>query len=76
MGTAGCKPFLKNLYDYKITHLYKSIQEIYKMKYCVYKHTSPSGKVYIGITRNDPIKRWQNGTAHCWIDCSIQQVCS
>lgn len=29
--------------------------------YKVYKHTSPSGKVYIGITRQDPIKRWQRG---------------
>jgi hypothetical protein len=29
--------------------------------YCVYKHTSPSGKVYIGITGQDPTRRWQNG---------------
>ena len=26
-------------------------------KYCVYKHTSPSNKVYIGITIN-PKRRW------------------
>lgn len=26
----------------------------------VYKHTSPSGKVYIGITSRDPTKRWAN----------------
>ena len=26
--------------------------------YCVYKHTSPSGKVYIGITSDEPTKRW------------------
>ena len=26
--------------------------------YVVYKHTSPSGKVYIGITSQKPIKRW------------------
>lgn len=33
-----------------------------KNTYTVYKHTSPSGKVYIGITNRDPIKRWgQNG---------------
>lgn len=31
-------------------------------KYIVYKHTSPSGKVYIGITkRDDPKKRWKYG---------------
>ena len=33
-----------------------------KRNYCVYKHTSPSGKVYIGITCKNPEKRWgQNG---------------
>lgn len=26
--------------------------------YCIYKHTSPSGKVYIGQTKNNPNKRW------------------
>lgn len=34
------------------------------MEYCVYMHTCPKGKVYIGITRNDPLKRWQNGTGY------------
>ena len=30
--------------------------------YCVYKHTSPSGKVYIGITcRSNPEIRWNKG---------------
>lgn len=29
--------------------------------YSVYKHTSPSGKVYVGITCQDPKKRWGNG---------------
>lgn len=28
------------------------------MAYTVYKHTSPSGKVYIGITSQKPEKRW------------------
>ena len=32
--------------------------------YCVYKHTSPSGKVYIGITKYNPTKRWQNGKGY------------
>lgn len=31
-------------------------------KYCVYKHTSPQGLSYIGVTsRNPPNLRWQNG---------------
>ena len=31
------------------------------MGYTVYKHTSPSGKVYIGITCQKPEDRWKNG---------------
>lgn len=34
------------------------------MSYTVYKHTSPSGKVYIGITRQNVKKRWQNGNGY------------
>lgn len=30
-------------------------------KYIVYKHTAPSGKVYIGITRDKPQHRWKGG---------------
>lgn len=34
-------------------------------KYYVYKHTSPSGKVYIGITGRKPEYRWKsNGTGY------------
>lgn len=32
--------------------------------YIVYKHTSPSGKVYIGITSKVPRKRWSNGNGY------------
>ena len=32
--------------------------------YCVYKHTSPTGKVYIGITSRSVEKRWGNGTGY------------
>lgn len=32
-----------------------------KDNYYVYKHTSPSGKIYIGITQQKPSKRWGNG---------------
>ena len=35
------------------------------MSYCVYKHTFPNGKVYIGITSKKPEYRWgKNGTAY------------
>ena len=32
--------------------------------YCVYKHTSPSGKVYIGMTKHNPAERWKNGKGY------------
>lgn len=31
------------------------------MSYCVYRHTCPNGKVYIGITCQNPVKRWACG---------------
>ena len=33
-------------------------------KYCVYKHTAPNGKVYIGITCQNPLRRWNNGKGY------------
>ena len=32
--------------------------------YCVYKHTSPSNKVYVGITSMNPKQRWANGKGY------------
>ena len=34
------------------------------MSYCVYKHTSPQGKIYIGITSLPPQRRWQYGAGY------------
>ena len=31
----------------------------------VYKHTSPSGKIYVGITSKNVLVRWANGKAYC-----------
>lgn len=33
-------------------------------KYTVYKHTAPNGKVYIGITKQKPEYRWNNGNGY------------
>lgn len=30
-------------------------------EYYVYKHTVPNGKVYIGVTKQNPNRRWRNG---------------
>ena len=32
--------------------------------YTVYKHTAPNGKVYIGITKQQPEARWKNGKGY------------
>ncbi len=41
------------------------MEDINIKTYCVYKHTSPSGKSYIGITsKNPPEKRWVNGRGY------------
>lgn len=32
--------------------------------WCVYKHTAPNGKVYIGITSKSPEQRWKNGNGY------------
>ena len=33
-------------------------------KYCVYKHTCPNGKVYVGITCRKPEIRWNHGAGY------------
>lgn len=33
-------------------------------EYTVYKHTAPNGKVYIGITKQKPDRRWRNGDGY------------
>lgn len=33
-------------------------------KWCVYCHTSPSGKIYIGITGQKPEERWRKGNGY------------
>lgn len=43
-------------------------------KYCVYKHTSPSGKVYIGITSQNPIRRWKNGFGYKTQNCFFNAI--
>lgn len=33
-------------------------------KWCVYIHVTPSNKVYVGITSQNPIRRWKNGLGY------------
>lgn len=35
-----------------------------KSNWSVYRHTSPSGKVYVGITTQNPEIRWQYGNGY------------
>ena len=41
-------------------YLMKTIEN----KWSLYRHTSPSGKVYIGITSRNPYYRWNNGRGY------------
>lgn len=44
--------------------------------YCVYMHTSPSGKKYIGLTCQNPESRWANGYGYkgnSYFDRAIQK---
>lgn len=41
-----------------------SLLDIALADYKVYKHTSPSGKVYIGITRDELQHRWRGGNGY------------
>lgn len=36
------------------------------MSYCVYMHTCPNGKKYIGITSIAPHRRWENGSGYAY----------
>lgn len=40
------------------------MNEVSDKKYCIYKHTSPSNKSYIGITSMNPLDRWKNGNGY------------
>lgn len=33
-------------------------------KWCVYIHTVPSGKKYVGLTSKNPEDRWRNGRGY------------
>lgn len=44
-------------------------RKLINRKFCLYKHTSPSNKVYIGITCNSPNRRWRNG--YGYKNCTI-----
>lgn len=46
--------------------------------YTVYKHISPNGKQYVGITKQDVVKRWANGEGYkncTYFYNAIQKYC-
>ena len=63
------KPFseeeLKEEKDFFIREFKNSIDwNNEKGNWIVYQHISPNGKSYIGITQQDPFKRWKNGSGY------------
>lgn len=43
-------------------------------RFKVYKHTTPSGKIYIGITGQEVNKRWQNGFGYVGNDYFMKAI--
>ena len=43
--------------------------------YCVYKHTFPNGKIYIGITSINPLRRWENGYGYRKQTIMFRAIC-
>ena len=44
------------------------------MSYCVYKHIFPNNKVYIGITCQNPLRRWSNGFGYHQQPCIYNAI--
>lgn len=44
------------------------------MSYCVYKHTFPNGKVYIGTTCKKPEERWDSGKGYIGQDRMVRAI--
>ena len=43
--------------------------------YCVYKHTFPNGKIYIGVTSINPLRRWENGFGYRKQTVMFRAIC-
>lgn len=57
-------PKISEFFGIKPDTLYVICDDEITNKYIVYKHTSPNGKVYIGITRQNALKRWSYGSGY------------
>lgn len=60
--SCGCRSSRTGTKQFDFLHQYRLDEN--KKIYYVYKHTSPSGKVYVGKTKQEPNKRWQNGLGY------------
>lgn len=60
--SCGCQSSRTGTRQYDFLHQYRFDEN--EKTYCIYKHTSPSGKIYIGVTKQDPDRRWQNGLGY------------
>lgn len=47
----------------------------YRVPYCVYKHTSPNGKIYFGITCQEPETRWLKGNGYIDNTLFYKDIC-
>lgn len=42
--------------------------------YCVYKHVLPNNKIYIGITKQNPLLRWKNGHGYKHLKLQLRKL--
>ena len=51
----------QDAYRYAKEELWKLAAEKDTRLFCIYRHVSPSGKSYVGVTTQDPEDRWKSG---------------
>lgn len=56
--------------DSKIWETVNTLGDTKETRWSVYRHTSPSGKVYVGITGRSPHARWGN-TGEAYKNCKV-----
>ena len=60
--SCGCQSSRNGTKQYDFLHQYRFDSD--EKIYCIYRHISPNNKSYIGMTKQDPERRWQNGEGY------------
>ena len=60
--SCGCKSSRNGTKQYDFLHQYRFDSD--EKIYCIYRHIAPNNKSYIGMTKQEPERRWQNGEGY------------